>query len=116
VPGAARVETLDPPPARSGLGGLTDEEKARAAQSQRERAAATASTTQAERELDVARRELQKAESAREAGKEPLPGERSGIVGGGSRLTEAYHARQKALEDAVDAARRRVSEAQRAMR
>ena len=38
------------------------------------------------------------------------------IVGGGSRLTEVYHARQKALDDAVDAARKRVSDAERALR
>ena len=115
APGAARVETIQPAPT-SGLGGLTGEEKARAAQSERDRAAAAASTAQAERELDAARKELRQAEAAREAGKDPLPNERMGIVGGGSRLTEAYHARQKALEDAVDAARKRVSDAERALR
>ena len=30
----------------------------------------------------------------------PLPGERLGLKGGGSRLTDEYHARQKALEAA----------------
>ena len=35
----------------------------------------------------------------------------SGIAGGGSRLTEAYFARQKALEDAVDAQRAETSAA-----
>ena len=79
-------------------------------------AAANAAASQGERELEAARRELQHAEATREAGKEPRPDERIGIVGGGSRLTEAYHARQKALDDAVDAARKRVSDAQRALR
>ena len=116
MPGAARVDTLEPPPARSGIGGITSEERARAARSDNERAAAAAAVVRGERALEAARRELQQAEAAREAGKEPLPNERIGIVGGGSRLTESYHARQKALEDAVDAARRRLSEAQRAVR
>jgi hypothetical protein len=116
APGAARVETLEPLPPKAGIPGLTPEEKARAAQSDRQRAATGAAATQGERELDEARRQLQQAEAAREAGKEPLPGERIGIVGGGSRLTEAYHARQKSLDDAVEVARKRVSDAQRALR
>jgi hypothetical protein len=113
--GAARVETLQPAPT-SGIRGLTGEERARAAQSERERATAAAGGAQAERELDAARKDLRQAEAARQAGKEPLPNERIGIVGGGSRLTEDYHARQKALEDAVDAARKRVSAAEREAR
>lgn len=44
-----------------------------------------------ERELAVARRKL-------ELGREPLPGERRGLAGGGSRLTEEYEARIAALE------------------
>jgi hypothetical protein len=116
VPGAARVETLQPAPPSSGIGGLTEEEKARAARSKRDRAAAATGSAQAERDLDAAKRELRQAEAARDAGKEPLPNERIGIVGGGSRLTEAYHERQKALEDAVDAARKRVSGMERALR
>ncbi len=114
--GAARVETLEPVPPKAGIPGLTAEEKARAAQIDRERAGAGAAVNRGERELDDARRQLQQAEAAREAGKEPLPGERIGIAGGGSRLTEAYHARQKSLDDAVETARKRVSDAQRALR
>jgi uncharacterized protein DUF4124 len=51
---------------------------------------------------------LQKAEAAREAGKEPLPGERLGTAGGSSRLTDDYFKRQKKLEDAVESARREL--------
>jgi len=116
APGASSVETLEPPPAKSGIRGLTPEEKARAAQLERERAAAAAVARRSERELEDARRALQQAEAARDTGQEPLPGERVGIVGGGSRLTDAYHARQKNLEDAVVAARRRLDEARQALR
>jgi Domain of unknown function (DUF4124) len=116
APGAVRVETLEPLPPKSGIQGLTAEEKARAGQIDRRRTGASAGASPGEHEFDEARRQLQQAEAAREAGKEPLPGERIGIAGGGSRLTEAYHARQKGLDDAVDAARKRVSAAQRALR
>ena len=116
VAGAARVETLEPVAPKAGIPGLTAEEKARAARMDRQRATAGAAANQSERELDDARRQLQQAEAAREAGKEPLPGERIGMAGGGSRLNEAYHARQKSLEDAVENARRRLGDAQRALR
>ena len=114
--GEARVETLEPVAPKAGIPGLTAEEKARAAQIDRQRAASGTAASQSERELDDARRQLQQAEAAREAGKEPLPGERIGNVGGGSRLTEAYHARQKTLEEAVETARKRLSDAQQALR
>ena len=44
-----------------------------------------------ERELAVAKRKL-------ELGREPLPGERRGLAGGGSRLTPEYEARIAAME------------------
>lgn len=53
---------------------------------------------------------LRRAEADLAAGKEPLPGERIGTAGGGSRLTEAYFARQKQLEAAVEQARRSLEE------
>lgn len=54
---------------------------------------------------------LQKAQSARELGVEPQPGERLGIVGGGSRLSDRYWERQKRLEEDVERARKRLDEA-----
>jgi len=54
---------------------------------------------------------LQKAQAALEAGKEPLPGERTGTAGGASRLNDDYFKRQKKLEDAVENARREVERA-----
>ena len=47
-----------------------------------------------ERDLAIAKRNL-------ELGREPLPGERRGLAGGGSRLTPEYEARIEALERQV---------------
>ena len=49
-----------------------------------------------ERELAVAKRQL-------ETGREPLPGERRGLAGGGSRLTPEYEARIAGMERDVAA-------------
>jgi hypothetical protein len=54
---------------------------------------------------------VRSAEAARDAGKEPLPGERIGTAGGGSRLTDAYLQRQKSLEENVEKARRSLEQA-----
>ena len=56
-----------------------------------------------EAESDVIKAEmlLEDAKKRQQAGVEPLPGERTGIVGGGSRLNENYEARQKALAKEV---------------
>lgn len=116
APGAARVETLEPPPAKSGISGLTPEEKARAEALARQRAATEAAAADARRALTEARKQLEQAQAAQSAGREPLPGERIGIVGGGTRLTEAYETRQKALHEAVVAARKRVETLERAAR
>ncbi len=52
---------------------------------------------------------LRQAEQALANGKEPLPNERIGTAGGASRLTEAYWARQKQLEQNVTRARQRLN-------
>jgi hypothetical protein len=109
VPGAKRVDTVEPPPAKTGVTAATDAEKARAAQA----AAKASASANASPALSDARQALQKAEAARDAGKEPLPGERLGTAGGASRLTEAYFARQKALESAVEVARKKVEDLER---
>jgi hypothetical protein len=113
APGATRVDKMDPPPAKTGVTGLTPEEKARAEQQSKQRAATAAAAAQSEQRSDELRKQLQQAEAARDAGKEPLPAERLGIAGGGSRLTEEYFKRQKALEDAVATARKRLAETPR---
>lgn len=57
-----------------------------------------------ERELAVARRQL-------ELGREPLPGERRGLAGGGSRLTPEYESRIAGLERNVAAAEEKLKKA-----
>lgn len=60
---------------------------------------------------------LRAAEAKRDAGIEPLPGERLGIVGQGggqaSRLSPEYFERQQSLENDVERARARLDEAYR---
>jgi hypothetical protein len=110
--GAKKVDTIETPTAKTGTSTITPEEQARAAES-RLRAVAPAVPPGRGQEAQDARLALKNAEAAREAGKEPLPTERLGLAGGGSRLSDAYFARQKSLEDAVAAARKRVEEATR---
>jgi hypothetical protein len=57
---------------------------------------------------------LRLAEEAKRTGEEPLAGERTGVAGGGSRLSEEYFQRQKGLEDAVVNARNALEQARRA--
>ncbi len=66
---------------------------------------------QAQASLNDARANLAAAERQLAAGKEPLPGERTGNIAGGSRLNESYWARQQANEAAVVAARQAVQDA-----
>ena len=108
--GAKKVETIETPSAKTGMTAITPEEQARAAESKLRPSVAPAPAGRTQEAQD-ARLALKNAEAALAAGKEPLPGERTGTVGGGSRLNEAYFARQKSLEDAVVAARKRVEEA-----
>ena len=67
---------------------------------------------QAQSALTDARAQLAAAERQLRNGKEPLPGERTGNVGGGSRLNESYWARQQANEAAVAGARQAVRDAE----
>ncbi|MDB5864901.1 MAG: hypothetical protein JWO70_2707 [Betaproteobacteria bacterium] len=101
VPGAKKVETIEAPPAKTGVTLVRPEEK------RNERALPAAAQ---QSELPQARQNLQKAQAALEAGKEPLPGERTGTAGGSSRLTDAYFERQKGLAAAAEAARKRVEQ------
>ncbi|MDB5905707.1 MAG: hypothetical protein JWM26_4585 [Betaproteobacteria bacterium] len=99
VPGAKKVDTIEPPPAKTGVVPIRPEEKRAQPQSAPQQP-----------DLVQARDNLQKAQAAAEAGKEPLPGERIGTAGGNSRLTDAYFERQKSLALAVDSARKRVQQ------
>ena len=62
-------------------------------------------------EIIAAQKALARSEKALQAGRTPLPGERKGNVGGGSRLTEAYFRRLHGLEVAVEQAKRRLDRA-----
>lgn len=64
-------------------------------------------------EVLAARRNLQEIEDRQKAGVEPLPGERLGIAGGGSRLGPDYFARQEQLAKDVQEARARLDAAYR---
>lgn len=72
--------------------------------------------TVADAESEVIRAEmlLEDARKRKEAGAEPLPGERTGTAGGASKLNDAYAARQKALargvEDAEAALKKAIAE------
>jgi hypothetical protein len=65
----------------------------------------------ADARVKAAQQELQAAKAALEAGSEPREGERIGIAGGGTRLTDAYTQRIKSLEAAVAAAQKKLDDA-----
>jgi hypothetical protein len=107
VPGAKKVEEIVPQTGKTGVGGApTEGEK----QELQKREGARQKDEARQQEIRAAEQALQDAEAARIAGKEPLPGERQGTAGGVSRLSESYFERQKSLEDAVNAARKRLEE------
>jgi hypothetical protein len=64
-----------------------------------------------DREIRDAQAALERAEVALQNGRTPRSGERLGIVGGGSRLTQAYFDRIHNLELGVEQANRRVDKA-----
>lgn len=68
------------------------------------------------RQRDLAQGELDAALGAKANGAEPLPGERTANAGGGSRLNEAYWARQDALDRRVEGAQRNLERAQQRLR
>jgi hypothetical protein len=67
----------------------------------------------ADAEIREATLALRNAEERQKQGVEPLPGERLGMVGGNSRLSESYFERQQVLANEVDMARARLDEATR---
>src|SRR6266487_2344948 len=123
APGAAKVIESRPDTSKAGIGGTSPREvqvleEFRKARIQRE---------ENEAKVRAAEKALREAEAAREASREPLPGERLGIARSGkgagtgtgtgtgpeagSRLTDAYWERQKKLEDDAEQARRELEAA-----
>lgn len=70
-----------------------------------------AALEQAQAGIVEARKALERALAQRERGVEPLPGERLGMAGGGSRLAPAYFERQARLEEEVRRARAQLDAA-----
>jgi hypothetical protein len=109
-PTAVKVEQSVPDTSSRGLGGSTPRE----AETLQEMEKARAAREGADEQVQAAYRALQDAQAARAAGKEPLPGERIGTAGGGSRLNESYEQRQRELDEAVEKARRDLDQARAA--
>lgn len=67
----------------------------------------------ADKKLTSARKALDDAEKALEAGRAPQPGDRVGVAGTGSRLSEEYFRRIAELEARVETAKKDLTVAQR---
>lgn len=114
MPDAVKVETSRPNTADTGVQilppGADDEREGRRSGREERRADRE---EEDEDDPEEARREaeeaLRKAEEALANGKEPLPGERTGNVGGTSRLNENYWERQRKLEQDVLEARNHLN-------
>ena len=109
-PDAVKVEEKKPDISKRGIGGSTPREVEALRGIEKERIAreiAGDKTRQAEQAL-------KDAAAARKAGKEPRPGETTGIAGGGVRLNETYFERQKKLEEDVLKAQRDLEQARSA--
>jgi len=126
IPGARKVEQISVAAPRLGEGGAGaapvgekdrgstregDQGRARQDDAMRARMAEREQARQRVREAEEA---LHVAEEAKRNGEEPLPGERLGLTGGGSRLSEEYFQRQKQLEENVVNARSTLEQARRA--
>ena len=113
-PAAVKVEESMPDTSPRGIGGLSPQE----AQTLREMEAARLRRESDDAKVQARLQALQKAvveaEAARAHGKEPLPGEHLGTVGGGARLNDSYWARQRSLDEAVEKARRDLEAARSA--
>ncbi|MCU0805357.1 MAG: DUF4124 domain-containing protein [Burkholderiales bacterium] len=114
VPGARLDEELEraapPDPAAAAAARAKQQERANALNERL--AERSRSLDQAQSDLREWSRRLDEAKVRLEAGREPLPGERTGVVfQGKSRLNEAYWARQDENEAAVAEAEARVAQA-----
>src|SRR5262245_17275681 len=111
VPGAKLQGTVTPPVPPSGAPTPAPAGAPAAAPAERPGEARAQRLRDATAEVHAATQALAQARAQLEAGKEPLPGERTGTATGGSRLNEAYWARQAANEEAVRRAQARLDAA-----
>jgi hypothetical protein len=109
VPGAKLQGTVAPPAAPSGTPAPVESRTPAPAQQPTDTRAQR--LREATAEVEGATQALAQARAQLQAGKEPLPGERTGTAGGGSRLNDEYWARQAANEDAVAKAQARLDAA-----
>jgi hypothetical protein len=108
VPGAKLVNEVAPPPPAAAPARESKPPAPPAAAPGADRAARLRT---ADAEVRAATESLERARAQLQAGVEPLPGERTGTAGGGSRLNEAYDERQAANRKAVADAEERLQRA-----
>ena len=106
VPDAVKTEKKQLDTSKQGVAPPTSGEKDALRQLESDRQARESANDRVRR-AEIA---VHDAEVALEMGKEPQPGERLGTAGGNQRLTDAYFARVKKLEDAVTQARRNLEQ------
>jgi hypothetical protein len=113
--GAVKVEQLQVVPLNpedEARGAAERERLQRQAEEVRERERQRGiSMDRAHAEVLAALEALKQAQQRREAGVEPLPGERLGDRGGGSRLAPSYFGRQRELDQDVGDAQERLERA-----
>ena len=107
APGAVKVESGHAP-ASKGVAPVSSEQEKRIETEQNQY---FSNLQRARDEVSAAQTELMQAQADRDAGQEPLPGERQS-----QRLTEAYFERQRALEEAVKNAQKRLENAYAALK
>lgn len=120
IPGASKVQEISvaapllgtPAPSAPAGQQPSDRRHAKPAGQQRDAAQPNEGAERGTRAQKIAEAEeaLRRAEEAKRNGEEPLPGERSGVAGGGSRLNEDYFERQKKLEDDATRARQALDQ------
>ena len=115
VPGASKSVALDiqtlSPEQRRAAQMLRAQDRALSAQVSAELNARESEWRRVDREILSTQRELTRAENTLQKGRTPLPGERRGNAGGGSRLTNAYFERLRQEELRVEQARERLDKA-----
>jgi hypothetical protein len=111
VPGAKLQGTVAPPAPPSGAPAPAPVESRTPSPAQPAGDTRAQRLREATQEVEAATQALAQARAQLEAGKEPLPGERTGTAGGGSRLNDAYWARQATNEQAVAKAQARLDAA-----
>ena len=111
VPGARLERTIAPPAPVSAPPAPAPVESREPAAADKAAPDRFARLRAADAEVNAATQALGTAQAQLASGKEPLPGERTGTVGGGSRLNESYWARQADNEQAVARAQARLDRA-----